>query len=85
MTIYPESDPNNSFCNDLLSKGKANVLGDHNFWWGSKADINKALSERSTFWTDLRIHFMIKPNTNEVGFYLVPVESNESIYTPLKF
>ena len=85
MELYPNPDPNNSFCNDLLSKGKANILGDHNFWWGTKKDINKALSERPTFWTDLRIHFSIGLNSDKVGFYLIPVESNEIPYTPVKF
>ena len=85
IQLYPNLDPNNSFCNDLLSKGKANILGDHNFWWGTKEDINKALSERLTFWTDLRIHFSIGLNSDKVGFYLIPVESDETPYIPVKF
>ncbi|MCR4630545.1 MAG: hypothetical protein K5786_02830 [Treponema sp.] len=82
-SIYPQLDEQ-SFYNELIAKGKSNILGDHHFWWGDKVAINNALSARPQFWTELRIHYRFK-NMMEGTYFSIGLKRVESPYTPVKF
>ena len=83
--LFPEIDSNNSFFAELFSKGKANLLGDYNFDWGSKEKINEELSKKTTFWTDLSVHFNINTSPEGVSFYTNSNKTDNVPYTPVKF
>lgn len=83
--LFPEIDSNNSFFAELFSKGKVNLLGDYNFDWGSKEKINEELSKKTTFWTELSVHFNINTSPEGVSFYTNSNKTDNVPYTPVKF
>lgn len=83
--IYPTFNENDTFYNELLTKGKSNIFGDHNFWWGDKYKINEALSKHSEMWTDLRIHMHVKGNPDYVNSWIQTNRTQEFPFTPAKF
>ncbi len=83
--IYPDFDQNNSFYKELFANGKSNILGDHNFWWGDKEEINNALSERDTFFTDFRIYIRFKDTPEGVTFFVISNRTDNVPYTPVRF
>lgn len=85
ITVFPDFDENQIFYNDLLKNGKANILGDYNFWWGDAQKINTALSEKPTFWTRLDVNFKIKQNTDCAEFSVETHTTENTPYVPVKF
>lgn len=84
-TIYPEFD-GNTFYSDLMTKGKANIFGDHDFWWGDKKEfMNQEFSKYNTFWTRLNIFFKTNNNPDCVEFYTISHVTDTTPYTPVKF
>ena len=83
--LYPNYDDTNSFYNDLLEKGKANILGDHDFWWGDKEKINLELSEKPQFWTFMQLHFRIEGHNDIYGFNMTSNYTDETPYIPVLF
>lgn len=83
--IYPTFNENDTFYTKLFTKGKSNILGDHNFWWGDKYKINEALSKHPEFWTDLRIHMHVKGNPDYVNNWIQTNRTKEFPFTPVKF
>ena len=84
IEIYPNLNKDKSFYNELFASGKSNILGDHNFWWGDKIALNKALSARPTFWTEMRIHYEIIGYPEGAGF-TIGSKRIEAPFTPVKF
>lgn len=84
IEIYPNLNQDKSFYNELFASGKSNILGNHNFWWGDKIALNKALSARPTFWTEMRIHYEINGYPNGAGF-TIGSKRIEAPFTPVKF
>ena len=83
--IYPTLNENDTFYNELLTKGKSNIFGDHNFWWGDKYKINEALSKHPEMWTDLRIHMHVKGNPDFVNNWIETNRTQEFPFVPAKF
>lgn len=83
--IYPEFD-GNTFYTDLMNKGKANIFGDHDFWFGDKKQfMNEEFTKYKTFWTRLSLYFKIKSNPDYVEFYTESHVTENVPYTPVKF
>ena len=84
IEIYPNLSQEKSFYNELFASGKSNILGNHNFWWGDKIALNKALSARPTFWTEIRLHYEINGYPDGAGF-TIGSKRIEAPFTPVKF
>lgn len=84
IEIYPNLNQDKSFYNELFASGKSNILGNHNFWWGDKIALNKALSARPTFWTEIRLHYEIIGYPEGAGF-TIGSKRIEAPFTPVKF
>lgn len=83
--VYPTFNENDTFYTELFTKGKSNILGDHNFWYGDKKKINEELSKYPEVWTDLRIHMHVKGNPDYVNSWIQTNRTKEFPFTPAKF
>ena len=84
-TIYPEFD-GDTFYSDLMNKGKANIFGDYDFWFGDKKQfMNEEFTKYKTFWTRFSLYFKIKSNPDYVEFYTESHVTENVPYTPVKF
>ena len=83
--VYPTFNENDTFYTELFTKGKSNILGDHNFWYGDKKKINEELSKYPEFWTDFRIHMHVKGNPDYVNNWIQTNRTKEFPYVPAKF
>ena len=78
-----EDEPEGTIYEDLLSKGKFNILTNY-YNWKTPAQINKALSERSLFFIGMRSYFMLD-GYDDGQFFSKELLSDEIQYTPYIF